>query len=128
MPKKVIDYVKLLSVGDTKDKLKLGNLDIKRDWGLAKEYAVAMYKSIQQKIPKDCVICTGEQMTLKKFVKHAFLFHGFNADEFVETDQNFLRKNELFGSVGDINEAIKKLNWKADTTGLQVIESLFVDD
>lgn len=126
--KKVINYVKILSLGEPKESLKLGNLEIKRDWGLAKEYVVAMYKSIQQKYPKDCVICTGEQMTLKKFVDHAFSLHGFNASEFVETDPDFFRKNELYGSVGDINEAKQNLDWKAHTTGPSIIKSLFADD
>lgn len=122
--KKIISYVKSASQGLVDGPLKLGNLDIERDWGLAHEYIVPMVKVLTADAPLDCVICTGQQISLKQFVDHAFKFSNLDARDFVEITPELKRQNEVYSNKGDPNEAIQKLDWSAKTKGLQVIEKL----
>src|SRR3989338_2604977 len=94
-------------------KLYLGNLDAKRDWGYAPEYMEAAWLMLQQKIPRDYVIGTGESHTVKEFVKEAFLLAGMpNWKKYVEIDKRYFRPTEVDHLVADTRFARRKLGWK----------------
>lgn len=123
--KKIINYVKKASVAQVSEKLKLGNVQVERDWGLAAEYVEAMFRATQLQYPIDCVICTGKITSLQTFIFSAFEYAGLEASDYIEVEEDLRRANELFGSVGDTNEAINKLNWKATTSSTDIIKFLF---
>lgn len=95
------------------EKLKLGNLDIERDWGWAPEYVEAMWSMLQQDTPEDYVIATGEVNRLRDFVELAFSEVGLNWQDHVELDPEFLRPTDISRGIGDPSLAAKKLGWSA---------------
>ena len=125
--KKITNYVNLAAKGIHKGPLYLGNVDIRRDWGLAKEYVGAMIKALDASEPRDAVICTGHSMTLWHFAEHAFNYRNLNAKDFVEIDDKFKRTHDILNSLGDPNEAMQLFNWKATTIGRKVVERLTDD-
>lgn len=94
------------------DKLYLGNLDAKRDWGFAKEYVQAMWMMLQQAEPDDYVIATGETHTVKEFVELAFELAGLNWKSYVRIDPQYFRPTEVDVLLGDASKAKKKLGWE----------------
>ena len=108
--------------------LYLGNLDAKRDWGHAKDYVVAMWKMLQNKVPDDFVICTGKQYTIKKFInlvakklkiKIKWRGRGINEKAYdqnnnciIECHQRYFRPAEVDTLQGDYSKAKKVLKWK----------------
>lgn len=96
-----------------KNKLHLGNISVKRDWGWAPEYVEAMYLMLQQDIADDFVIATGHSFSLKEFVIEAFKCVGLNWQEHVVTDSSLLRPTDLAVSKSDPSKANKTLNWQA---------------
>lgn len=99
----------------SKERLKLGNIKISRDWGWAPEYVEAMWLMLQQKEPQDFVICTGETSTLENFVKVSFESLNLNYQDHLDIDNDFIRPSEISISKGDPNEAKEKLGWVART-------------
>ena len=97
----------------SQEKLYLGNVDIKRDWGWAPEYVEAMYKILQQEEPDDYVIATGESYSLEEFVVAAFDCVGLNWQDYVITDQSLFRPTDLAVSRGNPAKAREKLGWQA---------------
>jgi GDPmannose 4,6-dehydratase len=95
------------------EKLKLGNLDIERDWGWAPEYVEAMWLMLQQPTARDYVIATGEVNRLADFVDLAFSEFGLDSKDHIETDPAFLRPTDITRGVGDPSRAAKELGWKA---------------
>jgi len=93
--------------------LRLGNLEIERDWGWAPEYVEAMWRMLQQPTPDDFVIATGEVNSLATFVEMAFAQVGLNWRDHVELDPAFLRPTDLARGVGDPSLAARKLGWSA---------------
>ena len=98
------------------DKLYMGNLDSKRDWGYAKEYVEAMWLMLQQEKPDDYVIATGETHTVKEFVEEAFKQVGLDWKKYVEFDKRYLRPAEVDLLIGDASKAKKQLGWQPKTT------------
>jgi GDPmannose 4,6-dehydratase len=98
------------------DKLYLGNLDAKRDWGYAKEYVEAMWLMLQQEKPDDYVIATGETHSVKEFLEVAFSLAGLKWEDYVVHDPRYLRPTEVDLLVGDATKARKQLGWKPKTT------------
>lgn len=111
------------------EKLYIGNLDSKRDWGHAKDYVEAMWLMLQQGVPKDYVIATGKSMSIREFCKIAFNkvgidieFVGSGIDEkgvdkstgkvIIEVDQMYFRPTEVSYLCGDSSLARKELNWQ----------------
>lgn len=121
---KIIDYVYMLKKNGFKHKLLMGNIDVSRDWGLAVEYVEAMYRLVKLDDPHDCVVCTGHTMSLREFLKYAFLYIDEDYNDYIELDPTFVRQNEVFRNVGDPSEAYKLLNWKAKTHTNQVVDHL----
>jgi GDPmannose 4,6-dehydratase len=97
------------------DKLYLGNLDAKRDWGYAKEYVEAMWLMLQQDEPGDYVIATGETRSVREFLEESFSYVGLDWRKHVEIDPKYYRPAEVDLSVGDASKAKKKLGWKPRT-------------
>ena len=79
----------------TEDKLYLGNLDARRDWGFAPEYVEAMWLMLQQPEPDDYVVATGEMHTVREFVEEAFRLVGLDWQEYVEIDARYFRPTEV---------------------------------
>ncbi len=97
------------------DKLYLGNLDAKRDWGFAKEYVEAMWLMLQQDKPDDYVIATGETHTVREFLEEAFQHVDLDWQKYVEFDARYLRPAEVELLIGDASKAKKQLNWEPKT-------------
>jgi GDPmannose 4,6-dehydratase len=95
------------------DKLRLGNLDIERDWGWAPDYVQAMWRMLQQESPDDFIIATGETTPLKTFVAEAFAAAGLDWRDHVESDPAMMRPSDLRVSKADPSKAAAKLGWRA---------------
>lgn len=102
------------------DKLYLGNLDAKRDWGFAGDYVEAMWRMLQQESPDDYVIATGETSTVKEFLHKVFEIAGLDVEKYVEIDSRLFRPHEVPLLLGDATKATEELGWKAtvDLDGL----------
>ncbi|MEL7643632.1 MAG: GDP-mannose 4,6-dehydratase [bacterium] len=94
------------------DKLFLGNLDSKRDWGYAPEYVEAMWKILQQEAPDDYVLGTGESHTVRQFLDEAFGYVGMDWQKYVEIDPHYYRPTEVDYLQADASRAKKLLNWE----------------
>jgi len=108
------------------DKLYLGNLDAKRDWGYAKEYVEAMWRMLQQDEPDDYVVATGETHSVQEFVEEAFSYVGLDWQDYVEIDPKYYRPSEVELLVGDASKAKRILAWEPKTTFKDLV-SLMVD-
>lgn len=94
------------------DKLYLGNLDAKRDWGHAKDYVEAMWLMMQQDTPDDYVIATGKTNTVKEFLETVFNYAGLNVEKHVKIDSRLFRPHEVPLLLGDSTKAQEVLGWK----------------
>jgi GDPmannose 4,6-dehydratase len=108
------------------DKLVLGNLDAKRDWGYAKEYVEAMWRMLQQDEPDDYVIATNETHSVQEFLEIAFKHVGKNYQDYVETSSAYYRPAEVDLLIGDYTKAKTKLGWQPETT-FEGLVKLMVD-
>ncbi len=108
------------------DKLYLGNLDAKRDWGYAPEYVEAMWLMLQQDNPDDYVVATGESHTVREFAELAFEHAGLDWAEYVEVDPGYYRPSEVDHLRGDPSKAARALGWKPRTS-LPELVALMVD-
>lgn len=93
------------------DKLYLGNLDAKRDWGFAGDYVEAMWLMLQQETPDDYVIATGRTHTVKEFLHEVFDYAGLDVNQYVEIDPRLFRPHEVPLLLGDSSKARKVLSW-----------------
>ncbi len=109
------------------EKLYLGNLDAKRDWGYAKEYVEAMWLMLQQDEPDDYVIATNETHSVKEFLEVAFGHAGLDWRKYVEIDENYFRPAEVDLLIGDYTKAKKKLGWEPKTK-FEALTKLMVDE
>jgi GDPmannose 4,6-dehydratase len=94
------------------NKLYLGNLDAKRDWGYAKEYVEAMWLMLQQDEPDDYVIATNETHSIREFLDVSFGHAGLDWKKYVEIDPRYYRPTEVELLIGDYSKAKKKLGWE----------------
>lgn len=108
------------------DKLYLGNLEAKRDWGYAKEYVEAMWLMLQQDEPDDYVIATGETHSVAEFLDQAFSCAGMDWRDYVEIDPKYYRPAEVDLLVGDASKAKRVLRWTPQTTFKDLVQ-LMVD-
>lgn len=107
-----------------KEKLKLGRVDISRDWGWAPEYVEAMWLMLQQEKPDDFVIATGQTHTLEEFVEIAFSICGLDWKEHVEMASEFIRPTDLLISSADASKAKLKLGWTATSLMPKVVDNM----
>jgi GDPmannose 4,6-dehydratase len=94
------------------DKLYLGNLKAKRDWGYTPEYIESMWKILQNGTPEDFVIGTGEAHSVQEFVQEAFGYVGLDWRKYVEIDPRYFRPTEVEELVADANKAKNSLGWQ----------------
>lgn len=103
-------------LADKQKKLFLGNLDSRRDYGYAPEYAEVMWKMLQQDSPEDFVIGTGVAPTMREFVEEAFSYADLNWEDYVEIDQRYFRPTEVDSLRADAVKAQKMLDWSPRVT------------
>ena len=95
------------------EKLQLGNLSVERDWGWAPEYVDAMWRLVQQSVPTDLVVATGQTHHLSAMVKHAFELVGLDWRQYVETSDSFTRRTDLSRSAANPARIHELVGWKA---------------
>lgn len=111
------------------EKLFLGNLEAKRDWGFAGDYVEAMWLMLQQKEPEDFVIGTEETHSVKEFCQKAFEVAGIkNWQDYIEIDKKLYRPAEVDLLVADASKARKKLGWRPKTSFNQLVEIMVKAD
>ena len=103
-------------------KLKLGNIDIKRDWGWAPEYVEAMWLMLQQDKAEDYIVATGKTYSLEGFVKTAFSILDLDWEEYVETDSGLLRPTDIESIYANPEKAENKLNWEAKFAMREIVK------
>jgi GDPmannose 4,6-dehydratase len=108
------------------DKLYLGNLDAKRDWGYAKEYVEAMWLMLQQEKPDDYVVATGETHSIREFLDLAFGHVKLDWKKYVEIDPRYYRPAEVDLLIGDYSKARRQLGWEPKTKFAELVK-LMVD-
>jgi GDPmannose 4,6-dehydratase len=112
----------------SKEKLVIGDLGIRRDWGWAPEYVVAMWKMLQKSKPEDFVICTGQSHSLEDFTARVFREVGLNWKHHVRHDTRLLRPTDLEVSRGCPRRAEEGLGWKSKTSFPQLIKKLVLQE
>lgn len=127
--RKISHAVARISLG-LQDKLELGNLDAKRDWGFAGDYVEAMWLMLQQDTPDDFVIATGETHSVKEFVEEAFKVVGItNWEDYVVANSNaHMRPAEVDHLIGDYSKAKEVLGWSPKTSFSQLVEMMVKSD
>jgi len=108
------------------DKVYLGNLEARRDWGYAPEYVEAMWLMLQQDAPDDYVIATGETHSIREFLDEAFSYAGLDWHKYVEMDPRYCRPAEVDLLVGDASKAKRALGWEPRTRFKELVH-LMVD-
>jgi GDPmannose 4,6-dehydratase len=106
------------------DKLYLGNLDAKRDWGFAGDYVEAMWLMLQQDKPDDYVVATNETHSVKEFCEIAFGRVGLDWQKYVEVSEKYFRPAEVDLLIGDPAHAKKQLNWEPKVSFKQLVEMM----
>lgn len=110
------------------NKLYLGNLEAKRDWGYAKEYVEAMWLLLQQEQPEDYVIATGETHSVREFLQEAFGYVDLDWRQYVEIDPRYFRPAEVDLLVGDAGKAKLHLGWQPRVTFRELIRLMVEAD
>ena len=110
------------------DKLYLGNLDAKRDWGFAGDYVEAMWLMLQASTPDDFVIATGETHSVREFIELASEFADFPVADRVVVDPRYFRPAEVDLLLGDATKAQKTLGWKPKTSFRELVRMMIVSD
>lgn len=110
------------------DKLYLGNLDARRDWGYAPDYVEAMWMMLQENNPDDYVVATGETHSVKEFVEKVFSYHELDWKKYVEIDSRFVRPAEVDVLLGDYTKIKSKLGWKPRVTFEEIVQIMAKSD
>jgi len=106
------------------DKLFLGNLDAKRDWGHAKDYVRAMWMMLQQDAPDDYVIATGETHSIRELLDEAFGHLDLDWQPHVEIDSRYFRPAEVDLLIGDATKAKEQLGWQPEITFKELVRTM----
>jgi GDPmannose 4,6-dehydratase len=110
------------------DKLYLGNLDARRDWGYAPEYVEAMWRMLQYDRPDDFVVATGEMHTVREFVELAFGLVGLDWEDYVVIDPRYFRPTEVDELCGDASKAREALGWQPTTSFPELVRIMLDAD
>ncbi|HYQ17177.1 MAG TPA: GDP-mannose 4,6-dehydratase, partial [Polyangiaceae bacterium] len=108
------------------DKLFLGNLDAKRDWGFAGDYVEGMWLMLQQEQADDYVLATGETYSVKEFLEEAFSYLDLEWRKYVEVDPRYFRPAEVDLLLGDATKAKQKLGW-TPKVGFKELVRMMID-
>lgn len=123
--RKVTDAVARIKIGK-QEKLSLGNIDAKRDWGFAGDYVKAMWLMLQQDQADDYVIATGVTTTVREMCRIAFDYVGLSYEDYVVIDPKFYRPAEVDILLGDPTKAKNKMGWEPETS-LEELIHMMVD-
>ena len=123
---KIIAAVREIIRGERRE-LRLGNLDIWRDWGWAQEYVVAMHTMLQQTTAKDYLIATGQTNSLNEFVRHAFACANLNPEEYLISDDTLLRPSDLRYSAMNPALISSELGWRAEVGLPEIVQRMLED-
>lgn len=121
---KIIQGVRRIQLGESRE-LRLGNLDIWRDWGWAPEYVVAMHQMLQSTLARDYLIATGHSTSLRDFVRLAFAEAGLKSEDHLVSDESFLRPSDLRYSAMNPSRIEAELGWKAQITPSEIVHRMF---
>jgi GDPmannose 4,6-dehydratase len=121
--RKITDSVARIKLG-LQDKLSLGNVHAKRDWGHARDYVKAMWLMLQQEKPDDYVVATGRTTSVMEFCQMAFECVGLRAEEHITIDSDLMRPAEVDYLLGDSSKAKKALKWSPQTTLEEMIHEM----
>ena len=110
------------------DKLYLGNLDAKRDWGYARDYVEAMWLMLQAEKPDDYVVATGEAFSVRDFLAHTFSLLELDWQKYVEIDERYFRPAEVDFLLGDSSKARRDLGWKPTVTFPELVALMVEHD
>jgi GDPmannose 4,6-dehydratase len=121
--KKITDGVARIKMGYI-DKIYLGNLDARRDWGFAGDFVEAMWLMLQQDKPDDFVVATGECHTVRDFCEEAFSYVGLDYKKYVEIDKKFFRPNDVHYLHGDPSKAKKTLGWEPKIAFKELVQMM----
>lgn len=110
------------------DKLYLGNLEAKRDWGHAQDYVEAMWLMLQRNEPGDYVVATGESRSVREFVEAAFGRLGLDWERYVELDPRYVRPAEVDFLLGDPAKAKRVLGWQPRVSFDQLVDRMIAHD
>jgi GDPmannose 4,6-dehydratase len=125
--RKVTDSVAKIKLG-LQERLAIGNLDARRDWGYAGDYVEAMWMMLQQEKPEDYVVATGVSKSVRELVEIAFGFVGLDYHDYVTVDPALFRPAEVDYLCGDPSYARQKLGWSPTTDFEQLIEMMVEHD
>ncbi len=123
--RKISDGVARIKLGMQKE-LALGNLDVQRDWGHARDYVKAMWLMLQQDKADDYVVATGRAASVREFCALAFRHVGLEMQDFVVVDPRFMRPADVEKVLGDASKARERLGWRPETT-LEALIAEMVD-
>ena len=112
----------------SKEKLKLGNIKSKRDWGHAKDYVEAMWLMMQQETPSDYVIGTGKAYSVEQFAQKAFSHVGLNYKDHIEIDAQLKRPSEVDSLLADFSKAKKLLKWEPKVSFDNLVKDMVESD
>ncbi len=107
------------------EKIYLGNLEARRDWGYARDYVEGMWRMLQTEAPADYVLATGEMHTVREFAQECCTVLGLTLDEVVVSDPRYLRASEVDQLVGDATKARRQLGW-IPTVGFKALIHLML--
>ena len=110
------------------EKLKMGNLDVERDWGFAGDYVRAMWLMLQQQVPQDYVIATGITHSVRHLLERAFAHVGLDYADHVEVDPSLLRPAEVYHLRGDYSKARDRLGWEPAMPFEQLVATMVDSD
>jgi len=126
--RKITDGIARIHLG-LQDKIMLGNLDSKRDWGYSPDYVESMWLMLQQDKPDDYVVATGEVHSIGEFLDAAFNEVGINRwDKYIGQDPRFMRPADVFYLAGDSTKAREELGWKPKTSFEELVSKMVDND
>ena len=121
--KKISDAVARIACNQANE-LRLGNLEVRRDWGFAGDYVKAMWLMLQQDEPDDYVIASGENHSVRDFAALAFDHVGLDWEKYVKMDERFMRPAEVPDLKGDASNARAKLGWAPETSFEELVRMM----
>ena len=125
--RKITYTIARIIAGDV-DRIELGNLDAKRDWGFSGDYVDAIWRIVQHKEADDFVIATGETHTVREFVAHAFSILGLDWEDFVSVTDRFKRPAEVPALLGDATKARRLLGWQPKVGFAELCQMMLESD
>ena len=126
--RKITKYLGQLVNNNTKENLKLGNLNAHRDWGHAKDYVNAMFLMLQNDYPQDYVICTGKTHSVLDFLKAAFEHVNLDYTQHVEIDHDLYRPAEVDYLCGRNDRAVRELKWFPQIDFEDLVKDMVISD